>query len=48
MAEGNTWLHCTWHTTDQAKIEKLLETANCQKFKSPYSSFNSGLDYTGK
>ena len=25
----------TWHTTDQTKIEKWLETANRQKFKTP-------------
>ena len=35
---------CTWHKTDQAKIEKWLETANHQKCKSHCSNFNSGLD----
>ena len=38
----------SWHKTDktdQAKIEKWLETANRQIFKSPCSNFDSGSDY---
>ena len=35
----------TWHKTDQAKIEKYLETVNRQKFKISCCNFNSGSDY---